>query len=100
MTTLTEPTVAPTRVPILELMDLHAAYGRIEVLRGVDLAIPRGAVMALLGANGAGKTTLLRVVSGLMPATGGHVHLGGVHVNEASPDELTRAGLTMVPEGR
>jgi branched-chain amino acid transport system ATP-binding protein len=86
--------------PILDIVDLHAAYGRIEVLRGVDLSVPRGAVMALLGANGAGKTTLLRVISGLMPATDGHVHLGGVHVNGATPDELTRAGLTMVPEGR
>jgi branched-chain amino acid transport system ATP-binding protein len=97
MTLTAEPQIC---VPILELIDLHAAYGRIEVLRGVDLLVPRGAVMALLGANGAGKTTLLRVISGLMPATGGHVHLGGVHVNDATPDELTRAGLTMVPEGR
>jgi branched-chain amino acid transport system ATP-binding protein len=86
--------------PILELIDVHAAYGRIEVLRGVDLVVPRGAVMALLGANGAGKTTLLRVVSGLMPMTSGDVHLGGLHVSNATPDELTRAGLTMVPEGR
>jgi branched-chain amino acid transport system ATP-binding protein len=86
--------------PILELSDVHAAYGRIEVLRGVDLTVPRGAVLALLGANGAGKTTLLRVISGLMPATEGHIHLAGRHVNGASPDELTRAGLTMVPEGR
>ncbi|MDT4947733.1 MAG: branched-chain amino acid transport system ATP-binding protein, partial [Pseudonocardiales bacterium] len=86
--------------PILELIDLHAAYGRIEVLRGVDLLVPRGAVMALLGANGAGKTTLLRVLSGLMPSTSGDVHLSGVHISNATPDQLTRAGLTMVPEGR
>jgi branched-chain amino acid transport system ATP-binding protein len=86
--------------PILELIDVHASYGRIEVLRGVDLLVPRGAVMALLGANGAGKTTLLRVISGLMPMTSGDIHLGGVHVSNATPDELTRAGLTMVPEGR
>jgi branched-chain amino acid transport system ATP-binding protein len=86
--------------PILELIDVHAAYGRIEVLRGVDLTVPRGAVMALLGANGAGKTTLLRVISGLMPLTSGDIHLGGMHVANARPDELTRAGLTMVPEGR
>jgi branched-chain amino acid transport system ATP-binding protein len=93
---------APRRVtaPILELIDVHAAYGRIEVLRGVDLLVPRGAVMALLGANGAGKSTLLRVISGLMPATAGDIHLGGVHISGAAPDELTRAGLTMVPEGR
>ena len=86
--------------PILELIDVHAAYGRIEVLRGVDLSMPRGAVVALLGANGAGKTTLLKVISGLMPATSGDIHLGGTHVLGASPDELTRAGLCMVPEGR
>lgn len=86
--------------PILEVVDLHAAYGRIEVLRGVDLVVPRGAVIALLGANGAGKTTLLRVVSGLMAPTSGDIHLAGVHIDRADPDALTRAGLTMVPEGR
>jgi branched-chain amino acid transport system ATP-binding protein len=86
--------------PILELVDVHAAYGRIEVLRGVDLLVPRGAVLALLGANGAGKTTLLRVISGLMPPTAGDIHLAGLHVNGAEPDELNRAGLCMVPEGR
>jgi branched-chain amino acid transport system ATP-binding protein len=86
--------------PILELIGVRAAYGRIEVLRGVDLTVPRGAVVALLGANGAGKTTLLRVISGLMPATEGDIHLGGMHVSGAGPDELTRAGLCMVPEGR
>jgi branched-chain amino acid transport system ATP-binding protein len=87
-------------VPILELIGVRAAYGRIEVLRGVDLLVPRGAVVALLGANGAGKTTLLRVISGLMAPTEGDIHLAGVHVSGASPDELTRAGLCLVPEGR
>jgi branched-chain amino acid transport system ATP-binding protein len=86
--------------PILELIGVRASYGRIEVLRGVDLSVPRGAVVALLGPNGAGKTTLLRVISGLMPPTEGDIHLGGVHVANASPDELTRAGLCLVPEGR
>jgi len=86
--------------PILELIGVRAAYGRIEVLRGVDLLVPRGAVVALLGANGAGKSTLLRVISGLMAPTSGDIHLAGVHVAGASPDELTRAGLCMVPEGR
>jgi branched-chain amino acid transport system ATP-binding protein len=94
---MTLPTSTP---PILELIDVHAAYGRIEVLRGVDLVVPRGAVVALLGANGAGKTTLLRVISGLMTPTSGDIHLGGMHVAGASPDQLNRAGLCMVPEGR
>ena len=87
-------------VPILELIGVRAAYGRIEVLRGVDLTVPRGAVVALLGANGAGKTTLLRVISGLMPPTEGDIHLAGMHISNATPEELTRAGMCMVPEGR
>jgi branched-chain amino acid transport system ATP-binding protein len=87
-------------VPILEVIDLHAAYGRIEVLRGVDLRVPRGAVVALLGPNGAGKSTLLKVVSGQMEQTSGDIHMAGVHVTGAKPDELARLGLTTIPEGR
>jgi len=87
-------------VPILEVIDLHAAYGRIEVLRGVDLRVPKGAVVALLGPNGAGKSTLLKVVSGQMKATSGDIHMAGVHVSGAKPDDLARLGLTTVPEGR
>lgn len=87
-------------VPILEVVDLHAAYGRIEVLRGVDLTVPRGAVVALLGPNGAGKSTLLKVIAGQMEQTSGDIHLGGVHVRGAKPDDLARLGLTTVPEGR
>ena len=69
-------------VPILDVIDLHAAYGRIEVLRGVDLSVPRGAVMALLGPNGAGKSTLVKVISGQKEATSGDIHLeiGRAHV--------------------
>ncbi len=87
-------------VPILEVVDLHAAYGRIEVLRGVNLTVPRGAVVALLGPNGAGKSTLLKVISGQMEQTSGDIHLAGVHVSGAKPDDLARLGLTTVPEGR
>jgi len=87
-------------VPILEVVDLRAAYGRIEVLRGVDLRVPRGAVVALLGPNGAGKSTLLKVISGQMEPTSGDIHLAGVHVSGAKPDDLARLGLTTVPEGR
>ncbi|GAA1758722.1 ABC transporter ATP-binding protein [Nocardioides hankookensis] len=87
-------------VPILEVVDLHAAYGRIEVLRGVDLRVPKGAVMALLGPNGAGKSTLVKVISGQKGATSGDIHLGGVHVQDTSPEELARLGLCTIPEGR
>jgi branched-chain amino acid transport system ATP-binding protein len=89
-----------SQVHILEVVDLHAAYGRIEVLRGVDLTVPKGAVVALLGPNGAGKSTLLKVISGQMAPTSGDIHLGGVHVQGAKPDELARLGLTTIPEGR
>ena len=87
-------------VPILEVCDVTAAYGRIEVLRGVNLSIPRGAVMALLGPNGAGKSTLVKVISGQKSLTGGDVHLGGINVKGANPEELARLGLCTVPEGR
>ena len=87
-------------VPILEVVDLHAAYGRIEVLRGVNLRVPKGAVVALLGPNGAGKSTLLKVISGQMEATSGDLHLAGVHVQGAKPEDLAQLGLTTVPEGR
>jgi branched-chain amino acid transport system ATP-binding protein len=85
---------------LLEVIDVHAAYGRIEVLRGVDLVVPEGTVVALLGPNGAGKTTLLKVISGQMRATSGHIHVGGHHVNNCSPEELARVGVCTIPEGR
>ena len=89
-----------TTAPILELRDVHAGYGRIEVLSGIDLVVPRGAVIALLGPNGAGKTTLLRTMSGLVKPTSGHVHLDDEHIENISPARLNKAGLCLVPEGR
>ena len=87
-------------VPLLEVSCVRAAYGRIEVLHGVDLVLPAGKVLALLGPNGAGKSTLLKVISGQLPATKGCVHLAGRHVNGTPPHKLARIGMTMVPEGR
>ncbi|HEX7739933.1 MAG TPA: ABC transporter ATP-binding protein [Marmoricola sp.] len=87
-------------VPILEAVGVRAAYGQIEVLRGVDLRVPKGAVVALLGPNGAGKSTFLKVVSGQMQQTAGDIHMAGVSVRGARPEELARVGLTTVPEGR
>jgi len=87
-------------IPMLETCGVRAAYGRIEVLRGVDLVVPKGAVVALLGPNGAGKSTLLKVISGQLRPTSGDIHLAGVHVQNAKPDQLARLGLTTIPEGR
>jgi len=85
---------------VLELSGVHAAYGRIQVLHGVDLLVPERSVVALLGPNGAGKTTTLRVASGQMRPTVGCVHIMGKHVNGASADALARAGVCAIPEGR
>ena len=85
---------------MLELKDVRAAYGRIEVLHGVDLVVPEGSVVALLGPNGGGKTTTLKVASGQMTPTTGCVHLAGRHVNGANPDALARIGVCTIPEGR
>jgi branched-chain amino acid transport system ATP-binding protein len=86
--------------PLLELVDVHAAYGSIEVLHGVDLAVPEGNVVALLGPNGGGKSTTLKVVSGLLPVTHGEIRIAGRAVNGCAPDELARRGLCLIPEGR
>ena len=85
--------------PILELRDVHASYGRIQVLHGVDLTVDHGQVVALLGPNGAGKTTTLMVAIGQHQATSGCVHIAGRHVNGVKPDELARIGVCAIPEG-
>lgn len=86
--------------PLVELVDVRAAYGTIEVLHGVNLSVPQGSVVALLGPNGAGKSTILKVISGLLPPTSGEVRLAGRMVNGASADQLARIGLCTIPEGR
>jgi branched-chain amino acid transport system ATP-binding protein len=86
--------------PAVELIDVTAAYGRIEVLHGVSFAVQPGTVFALLGPNGAGKSTALKVASGRLVPTGGCVHVAGTHVNGAKPHRLARAGVCSIPEGR
>lgn len=97
-----EPEAAAGRpaAPVLELRGIRATYGRIEVLHGVDLVVPRASVVALLGPNGGGKSTVLKVASGTLLATAGCVHIAGRHVNGARPDALARIGVCTVPEGR
>jgi branched-chain amino acid transport system ATP-binding protein len=86
--------------PLVELVDIRAGYGNIEVLHGVSLQVGAGSVTALLGPNGAGKTTTLRTLAGLHKANSGDIRLAGRRVNGARADELSRAGLCLVPEGR
>lgn len=89
-----------TVAPALELHDVRAAYGRIEVLHGVSFTVPAGAVFALLGSNGAGKSTIHKVASGRLAPTAGCVHVAGIHINGADPDQIARAGVCTIPEGR
>ncbi len=85
---------------LLELRGIRAGYDGIEVLHGIDLVVPAGVIFALLGPNGAGKTTLLQVVSGQLAPTHGAVLMAGRRVNGATPDQLARAGVITIPEGR
>ena len=91
---------APDAPPLLELVGVRAGYGAIEVLHGVDLAVPAGTVMALLGPNGAGKSTALKVCGAQLEPTAGEVRLAGRVINGASPDALARLGVCTIPEGR
>jgi branched-chain amino acid transport system ATP-binding protein len=86
--------------PILELHGLHAGYGAIEVLHGVDLTVRRGEVVALLGPNGAGKTTTIRVASAQLRPTTGSLRVAGVEVTGVSAGALARSGVCTIPEGR
>ena len=90
----------PTAGAALELIDIKAAYGSIDVLHGVNITIPRGTVYALLGPNGAGKSTTLKVASGRLNPTSGEVHFLGEKITGRASDRLARDGLCTIPEGR
>ena len=98
----TAPVVAARRraSAAVELIDVRAGYGRIEVLHSVSFAVPRASVFALLGPNGAGKTTALKVASGRVAVASGCLHVAGSHINGASPAAVARAGVCAIPEGR
>ncbi|WP_110958649.1 ABC transporter ATP-binding protein [Acidovorax sp. ST3] len=86
--------------PLLEITGLRGGYGRVEVLRGVDLQVLPGETVALLGSNGAGKSTLNNVVCGIYKAWAGKVVFDGVDLSGAHYTEVVKAGLIQVPEGR
>jgi branched-chain amino acid transport system ATP-binding protein len=83
---------------LLRISDLSTGYGKVIVLRGIELTIAAGEIVALLGPNGAGKTTLLRAMSGLLPWSGS-VQFGGRDLSGAGPRETAKAGLVHVIEG-
>src|SRR5207249_2496359 len=88
------------RAPLLSLEDLHAAYGPVAVLRGLDLVVYPGELVCVIGANGAGKTSTLRAVSGLLAPTRGRIVFDGRAIHGAEPADVLAAGIAHCPEGR
>jgi branched-chain amino acid transport system ATP-binding protein len=85
---------------VLEVFDLQVSYGAIKALDGVSFSVPRGRIVALLGANGSGKSTALRAITGLAASGGGRIVFEGRELQGLPTHEIVRAGIAMVPEGR
>jgi len=85
---------------MIEIKDLHAGYGRIEVLHGVSLSVETGRIATVIGANGAGKTTLLMTISGRVPVSAGEILFEGANIAGLPSFELVTRGIAHVPEGR
>ena len=85
---------------MLALEDVHAAYGPVEAIRGLDLEVRQGELVCLLGANGAGKSSTLRVISGLLAPTRGRIVFEGREIHRLEPDEILESGVAHCPEGR
>jgi branched-chain amino acid transport system ATP-binding protein len=84
---------------MLEVRGLHAGYGRVPVLRGIDLTVAKGEIVLILGPNGAGKSTLLRTIGGFIKPTAGDVRLDGAPITGLAPEDITRRGLRLVLDG-
>jgi branched-chain amino acid transport system ATP-binding protein len=85
---------------MLEATGIHGGYGAVEVLRGVDLDIAQGELVALLGSNGVGKTTFAAALSGLVRPRSGSIRFQGREIGRLAPSQIVAAGLIQVPEGR
>ena len=85
---------------MLKVLNLEAGYTRIQVLRGVSLAIGAGEIVTLIGANGAGKTALMKAICGLLAPTAGTIEYQGARIDLKTPAARVKQGLVLVPEGR
>ncbi|MFZ2989914.1 ABC transporter ATP-binding protein [Ideonella sp.] len=85
---------------MLTIKNLSAGYGKVQVLHGISMDVPKGKVVTLIGSNGAGKTTTMRAVSGMIAPTGGEITLNGKRVDGMEPYHVARLGLAHSPEGR
>ena len=85
---------------MLKIKDLHVSYGGIKALRGIDLEVPDGKIVTLIGANGAGKSTTLRTISGLVKAESGSIEYDGQELIGKPINKILEAGIAQIPEGR
>ncbi|MEW6228602.1 MAG: ABC transporter ATP-binding protein [Bacillota bacterium] len=85
---------------LLELEDVHIAYGNVEAVKGISLTVEEGETVTLLGANGAGKTTTLRAISGLLRPRSGKIRLGSHELQSVPAHQIVELGIAHVPEGR
>ena len=85
---------------MLEIKDLHVSYGGIKALRGINIEVPDGKIVTLIGANGAGKSTLLRTISGLVKAESGSILLDGKDITGLAINKICAEGIALSPEGR
>jgi branched-chain amino acid transport system ATP-binding protein len=85
---------------LLEISNLTSHYGRIQAIKGIDVVVGQGELVALVGANGAGKTTMLRCISGVQGVTGGSIRFEGQDITRMAADKRVALGIAQVPEGR
>ena len=85
---------------MLRIENLHVEYTQIPALRGVDIDINPGEIVALIGANGAGKSTTLKAISGLIKPSAGIIEFAGQSLTDVAPEQLVELGIIHVPEGR
>lgn len=87
-------------MPLLELRNVHSAYGNVQALKGISLDVNEGEIVTLLGANGAGKSTTLRSISGLTQVHQGEIRFDGKPLGRTAPERIVAQGIAHVPEGR
>jgi branched-chain amino acid transport system ATP-binding protein len=85
---------------MLDIENLHVAYGPVEVLHGISMQVEPGSIVGVLGANGSGKTTLFKAAAGLVQVTHGRVRLSGHDLTNVSTQSIVKQGVTLVPQGR
>ena len=85
---------------MLEIKNVHAGYGKLKILRGINLFVPKGKIIALLGGNGTGKSTLLKTISGLLPLMEGSIEFDGQILDKKKPHEIVKTGLVQVTQSK